>query len=54
MVKDTHLLLGMPAEKCSAQEEFCMVRREGKEGRRGRRGEGGRRRLTLLVYNNRC
>ena len=32
MVKDTHLLLGMPAEKCSAQEEFCMVRREGEEG----------------------
>ena len=26
MVKDVHLVLGMPAEKCSVQEEFCMVR----------------------------
>lgn len=25
MVKDTHLVLGMPAEKCFVQEEFCMV-----------------------------
>ena len=32
MVKDAHLVLGMPAEKCSAQEEFCMVRGEGEEG----------------------
>lgn len=40
MVKYTHLLLGMPAEKCSAQEEFCMVRREGEEGEGRREGEG--------------
>ena len=25
MVKDTHLMLGMPAEKCSVQDDFCMV-----------------------------